>query len=211
MTKSREPYNGIDTPLSYAGAHTATLLAALYNNATSGGMGLMHYTEQAMTTHDAQRILTAMEEKKVKLYFGYINGRSLKIILDDKTKMVTASKYGSYNGIDTQTIITLAQHGRSERIADKFDPAQSLDIFLSTTGSTVQKDQVLQLGITQQLADALEETVQRKQAEPRHPQQTYSVEIPNGYWKNGSQVFKLEIKPPLSWRARLNQLLPRPR
>ena len=210
---SREPYHGITAPLSYQGADPAILLAAFYNNANSGGLGLFHYTAQEMSVADARAILRVLEQKRARLYFGYINGRSLKLIMEPERQAIVASKYGSYNGVDTATVIDWARAGISSRVREKFDAEQSLDTFLATTGSTVARGNQVKLGITQALSDALEETVARKsQAAPQEarPQsQSYHVDLPAGAMEKGKRVYNLTIVPRPEFAPRLRQLLRR--
>lgn len=54
----------------------AEVLAALYNNARGQGMGMIHYTQEKMTTEQAQQILDDGET-----YFDYLQGRVMKVDL----------------------------------------------------------------------------------------------------------------------------------
>ncbi len=213
LLASREPYHGITAPLSYQGVDPAVLLAALYNNANSGGMGLCHYTAQEMRVADARLILRVLEQKRARHYFGYINGRALKLIMDPERQAIVASKYGSYNGVDTATVIDWARAGFSGRMREKFDAEQSLDTFLATTGSTVRRSNQVQLGITQEMSDALEETVARKSQAAPEPNQSYHVDLPAGVMEKGKQVYSLTITPRperAPWLSALLRRLPPP-
>lgn len=204
---SREPYHGISAPLSYQGVDPAILLAALYNNANSGGMGLLHYTAQEMRVADARVILQVLKEMRARHYFGYINGRALKLVMEPERQAIVASKYGSYNGVDTATVIDWARAGLSQRLREPFDAGQSLDTFLATTGSTVVRADEVRLGITQELSDALEETVARRQAEPAR--QSFHVDLPAGVMEKGKLVYSLTITPRPERSPRLGALLRR--
>ena len=59
------------------GMDKAKILAALYNGARSQGMGLLHYTPEAMTPTEAQEILDSGQT-----YFDYHKGRVMKISLE---------------------------------------------------------------------------------------------------------------------------------
>lgn len=206
---SREPYHGITAPLSYQGADPPVLLAAFYNNANSGGMGLLHYTAQEMRVVEARAILRVLEQKRARLYFGYINGRSLKLIMEPERREIVASKYGSYNGVDTATVIDWARAGISRRMHETFAAEQSLDTFLATTGSTVVRGNQVKLGITQALSDALEETVARKSQAPPVQSPRYHIDLPAGVMEKGKRVYSLTITPRPERSPRLGALLRR--
>ncbi len=203
---SREPYHGITEPLSTKGADPAILLAALYNNANSGGMGLLQYRAQDMSVADARAILQELQRRQLRLYFGYINGRALKLVFDPAKEQITQSKYGSYNGFDTADVVALARAGISGRVREPFDAAGSLDAFLSTTGSTVQRGPVTTLGITQELSDALEEVVARNRQAAPEMRPSYHIDLPAGFWEKGKQVFTLTLTPAPAPRTPLGRL-----
>lgn len=204
---SREPYHGIFAPLSYRGVDPAVLLAALYNNANSGGMGLLHYTAQEMRVAEARAILRVLEHKRARHYFGYINGRALKLIMEPERQEIVASKYGSYNGVDTATVVDWARAGISTRMREKFDAEESLDTFLATTGSTVGRGNQVKLGITKEISDALEETVARRQ--PETASQGFHIDLPAGVMEKGKRVYSLTITPRPERSPRLGALLRR--
>lgn len=54
----------------------AEVLATLYNNARTQGMGMLHYTPEDMTKEQAQQILD-----EGQTYFDYLQGRVMKIDL----------------------------------------------------------------------------------------------------------------------------------
>ncbi len=54
----------------------ADVLCALYNNARTQGMGILHYTPEDMTRGEAQTILDSGQT-----YFDYVKGRVMKVDL----------------------------------------------------------------------------------------------------------------------------------
>ncbi len=54
----------------------AEVLATLYNNARTQGMGILHYTPEDMTKEEAQKLLDDGQT-----YFDYMKGRVMKIDL----------------------------------------------------------------------------------------------------------------------------------
>jgi hypothetical protein len=60
------------------GIDMGLLLAALYNNAKTGGMGSGHYRDELMTPAEGQHILNELLRIGALPEIDYINGRSLK-------------------------------------------------------------------------------------------------------------------------------------
>lgn len=61
--------------INISGLNKAEVLAALYNNSKTQGMGRLHYTPELMTVQEAIEIL---EETN---YFDYLKGRVMKVYL----------------------------------------------------------------------------------------------------------------------------------
>lgn len=162
-----------------------------------------------MSVADARAILRVLEQKRARHYFGYINGRALKLIMAPERQEIVASKYGSYNGVDTATVIDWARAGISSRMREKFDAEQSLDTFLATTGKTVVRGDQVKLGLTQAMSDALEETVARKGQAVPTPTPSYHVDLPAGVMEKGKRVYNLAITPRPERAPRLSALLRR--
>ena len=68
----------------------AKVLVALYNNASSQGLGILHYTLKEMTIAEAQELL------KEQTYFDYLNGRVMKV--DLKGNELNTTFYDRDNG-----------------------------------------------------------------------------------------------------------------
>ena len=67
--------------ISIKGLDKAEILAALYNNSKSQGLGYLHYQEGDMTKEEAQELLVQSSNK----YFDYLKGRVMKIDLSTDT------------------------------------------------------------------------------------------------------------------------------
>lgn len=82
----------------------ADVLAALYNAAKPLGMGFLHYNPKPMTRKEAE------EELKQSSYFDYLNGRVMKIEIDNQ---IDPSCYDRDNGIGTaeRVIVALRKDG----------------------------------------------------------------------------------------------------
>lgn len=61
------------------GISKAKLLAALYNNSRSQGMGFMQYEPKDMTEQEAEALLA------IRSYFDYLKGRVMKVELSGDT------------------------------------------------------------------------------------------------------------------------------
>ena len=71
----------------------AEVLAVLYNNAHTQGMGILHYEKKDMTKEEAQEFL------KQTTYFDYLKGRVMKVDLSG-SELKTAL-YNRDNGQDS--------------------------------------------------------------------------------------------------------------
>ena len=60
--------------INIKGLNKAEVLAALYNHAKPQGMGFLHYSQNAMTTKQAEELL----DSGLK-YFDYLYGRVIKV------------------------------------------------------------------------------------------------------------------------------------
>ena len=65
--------------INISGLNKAEVLAALYNNSKTQGMGILHYTPEPMTVQEATEIL---EETTC---FDYLKGRVMKVNLTSDT------------------------------------------------------------------------------------------------------------------------------
>jgi len=71
----------------------AELLAALYNNASPLGMGMLHFDPNQMTKEDAETIIMEGDDlahmfpgaSRRNYYFDYVKGRPLKIDISGDT------------------------------------------------------------------------------------------------------------------------------
>ena len=66
--------------INISGLDKAEVLRALYNNAKTQGMGILHYTPEDMTRDEAQTILDGGQ-----VYFDYLKGRVMKVDLKGST------------------------------------------------------------------------------------------------------------------------------
>jgi hypothetical protein len=70
------------TTLNIKGQNKAAVLAALYNASQPLGMGLLHFTPQAMTTAEAAKVIADLGEfskQNGRIDFDYLNGRVMKV------------------------------------------------------------------------------------------------------------------------------------
>ena len=77
------------------GLDLSSVLAALYNAASSGGLGLGQYDPAPMTTKEANQLLKKFGARP---YFDFIRGRSMKIGLGDEE--INTKWYNVYNGAE---------------------------------------------------------------------------------------------------------------
>ena len=61
--------------INISGLNKAEVLAALYNNSKTQGMGRLHYTPEPMTIQEANELLNQSH------YFDYLKGRVMKVNL----------------------------------------------------------------------------------------------------------------------------------
>jgi hypothetical protein len=69
------PNIGVPMVIDISRADKAAVLAALFNNARSQRMGLLHYKPRSMGLDEARGLLTG------SLYFDYVEGRVMKVSL----------------------------------------------------------------------------------------------------------------------------------
>jgi hypothetical protein len=74
----------------------AEVLAALYNNSKTQGMGILHYENKPMKIEEARDIL------KGQTYFDYLKGRVLKIDLSGD--ILNTALYNRDNGTNAAEI-----------------------------------------------------------------------------------------------------------
>jgi hypothetical protein len=65
--------------INISGLDKAEVLAALYNNSKTQGMGILHYTPEPMTIEEASELLKEIN------YFDYLKGRVMKVDLTSDT------------------------------------------------------------------------------------------------------------------------------
>lgn len=95
------------------------LLAALYNNSQTGGMGLGHYLEAIMYPAEGTHILREVARVGARYEFDDINGRSIKthLIEVDGSWFVEFSRFGDYNGLPIVAVIEAARAGHYDRLS----------------------------------------------------------------------------------------------
>jgi len=62
--------------MNISGINKARILATLYNNSKSQGLGILHFDAHPMTEEEAQALLDSGQT-----YFDYLKGRVMKIDL----------------------------------------------------------------------------------------------------------------------------------
>ena len=100
--------------VSLIGIDMGLLLAALYNNAKTGGMGSRHYRDELMTPAEGQHIWRELSRIGALHAIDYINGRSIKCSFgqdEEGQNTLRFTRYHDYNGISSTTIILLARRG----------------------------------------------------------------------------------------------------
>lgn len=80
--------------VNISGLTRAAVLAALYNASRPQGMGFLQYTPKPMTEAEAGELLA---ESGPRPYFDYLQGRVMKIGLDNETEL-DAGLYDRDNG-----------------------------------------------------------------------------------------------------------------
>ena len=107
--------------VSLEGVDIGTLLAALYNNATTGGAGSMHYRDELMTPKEARHILNELTRIGALWEIDYINGRSIKYWIGHEDGQYTQkfSRYWDYNGIPAAALVELARKGVYGRLPNR--------------------------------------------------------------------------------------------
>ncbi len=83
--------------MNIAGMRKAAILAALYNNSKSRGMGFMHFDPKPMTEAEAQALLDSG-----RTYFDYLKGRVMKVDLSgDELKTYLYNRDNGENAAET--------------------------------------------------------------------------------------------------------------
>ena len=97
--------------VSLEGIDTGLLLAALYNNAKTGGMGSQHYRDELMTPAEGRHIFNELTRIGALHEIDYINGRSIKCWFGqtEGQNYLTFTRYHDYNDIPAAAIIALAR------------------------------------------------------------------------------------------------------
>lgn len=86
------------------GLDRASVLAALYNHSRPQGMGFLHSNKENMTVEQAREILSdpsrAIEDGRGRraLYFDYLNGRVMKVDIDESVDELDERLYDRDNG-----------------------------------------------------------------------------------------------------------------
>ena len=100
--------------VSLDGINMGLLLAALYNNAKTGGAGIGHSRDELMTPDEGQHILSELSRIGSLPEIDYINGRSIKCYFgqDERGRnTLRTTRYWDYNDIPSAAIISLARKG----------------------------------------------------------------------------------------------------
>jgi hypothetical protein len=91
--------------ISLRGLNKAAVLVALYNNARTQGLGLLHYTPEQMTEEQAREILVNQH------YFDYLKGRVMKVDLSGNN--LDPRLYDRDNGAGSAQVAIDAIEGQS--------------------------------------------------------------------------------------------------
>ena len=94
-----------DTTVSMEGLDRAAVLAALYNNSYSAGLGVLHYSATGMSVEEAAAELDRQESWLAERggandspYFDYLQGRVMKIEIPKDGKELNTWGYDRDNG-----------------------------------------------------------------------------------------------------------------
>lgn len=89
------------------------LLALLYNNATTGGAGLLHDRPGVMIPAEGNHIFAELRRLGEAAHFDYLNGRSIKTWFDPihRQDIVSVSGYWDYNYAPLAAMAALAARG----------------------------------------------------------------------------------------------------
>lgn len=100
-----------DVPIK--GIDMGTLLAALYNNASSGGVGLFQSNDRQISPEEGGHLLCEIERLNALPEIDYINGRALKVYfnLEAQNPKLCTTRYWDYNGLPVLYIIAAAKRG----------------------------------------------------------------------------------------------------
>jgi len=100
--------------LNLEGVDMGLLLAALYNNAPTGGAA-------RMTPLEGRHIFEEIKRIKAPTHLDYVNGRSIKCWFDqsDGKDVLSFSRYWEYNGIPVSALIALAKKEIYDRLPKK--------------------------------------------------------------------------------------------
>ncbi len=106
-------YKNDPTYIPLGNIDTGLLLAALYNNAKTGGMGVGQYKEALMYPKEGTHILAEITRIGALTEIDTLNGRSIKTRFkqEDGQNFITFSRFWDYNGLPVIAIIEAAKLG----------------------------------------------------------------------------------------------------
>lgn len=130
------------------GMDKAELLAGLYNASKPLGLGFLEATVTPMTRDDALAIIA--EEG---LSFDYLNGRVMKIDLAGDTLEPWGYDRDNGQGSAAKIVDTIKTGGTVPTQVNEF--GDKLDAFLRAAGPTISKGNQVNLGINEELREAL--------------------------------------------------------
>ena len=136
--------------INIAGMDKAELLAALYKNSQPLGLGFLQADANPMTRDEAAEIM-----RDQGLYFDYLKGRVMKINLEGDE--LNPWGYDRDNGQGSvASVIENLKNGLEiqPKTANTF--AKGLDDFLKSAQPTHTEGNTMNLGIDEELRDALE-------------------------------------------------------
>jgi len=95
------------------------LLAALYNNAQTGGMGIGHYQNTIMHPTEAKYILAEVARSGALPEFDTLNGRSIKTHFKEQNGkwFVGFTRFWDYNNLPIVVVIEAARTGHYTRLS----------------------------------------------------------------------------------------------
>lgn len=107
-------------PIRLDGIDPGVFLAALYNNAKTGGMGVVHYSDNIMSHDEGRHILSELARLGLLPKFDTINGRSIKTFLvegEGGVWVVTHSRFAEYNTLPIEAVLASVREGNHTRLS----------------------------------------------------------------------------------------------
>jgi len=140
-------FDARDIPLD--GLDAGLLLAALYNNAKTGGLGSQHFKHHMMTPAEGRHILSETLRAGALPEFDYINGRSVKAWFgfNEEGAITTLhfSRFWDYNDLPVTFVVAAARSGHYGRLhgQDILDLENEARILMGKDGSRIEGVQEL--------------------------------------------------------------------